>query len=646
MQQITRTYSQVRSEIAVNDIKIAGSSSSAIDFASLFTSLNGKMEKSFEKENVKSQKTTDKANVQDKSSLKSQNKRQGNVQDKEQSFQSEKVISSDTKRSEKSKENASIMEDSDLACHTDESFVTASDDAALLFENDNASLSEHAVETAEIELSGDPDESLCANENMATVTAATDKIVDDQKPLKGIILSSGDFIATSDRQLSADDIIKLGDLEKYSNEVFAIGAELGLSDDEIKTKLFEIWDSVDGNYNTRFFKNSKDIDMSALRDFLKGNISLSDLINAQKTAALNTSIKTDISSDPVKESLDSLMKEAGVTDISLEENTLTQSSDFDVETFKNIEDSLKSGQILEDNLKSLKKTVTDNGSAKNFTDDTSKTTANDTVSKSLEVLKAAASSKDGSDSKLTLEQALLAEDGVDNYDSFKDDAITEFKSTLEEAKATLSSAMSGEGDKGNSKGGYQSSHNSPFTSLNGIKDVKAQMTTSASQSGNDLLTLSKNLKENAEALAHKINEMAAKNIKTLNLTLNPEGMGKMKITIDATAADDVSKITIAASSTATKSLLEQGMQELRELLFNSSINAETEVESYDERQHHEQGKDGDSSDEREQNQENTEDSGTLFADAIEDEDVSLKRQNPDEEYVNNSQNSNSVSYFA
>ncbi|MGN0915980.1 MAG: flagellar hook-length control protein FliK [Succinivibrio sp.] len=658
MQQITRTYSQVRSEIAVNDIKIAGSSSSAIDFASLFTSLNGKMEKSFEKENVNSQKTTAKTKVQDKSSLKIQKK----DDDKALAVHSEKITSSNTKSSETVKDNEPLREDYDTARLQVETSVSARDDADLLFEKDNLELSENSVEITGIELSdsagvivsdtvvsGDTDAALGENEtavDTGSITVASDKYADDQRPLKGIILSSGDFIATSERQLTEDDLIRADDFERYSNEVFSVGAELGLSDDEVLGKLVEIWDDVAGNYNTRFFKNNKDIDMSALRDFLKGNISLSELVSAQKTAALNTSIKTDVTSDPVKESLDSLMKEAGVTEISLDENTLVENSDFDVETFKNIEESLKTGQILEDNLKSLKKAVTDNDSSRISSEGTqSKSSANDNVSKSLEVLKAAAS-KDGSDSEMSLEQVLLVEEGSENYDSFNDDAITEFKSTLEEAKATLSSAMSGEGDKGSSKGGYHSSHNNLFSSLNGIKEVKSQMTASASQSSNDLLTLSKNLKENAEALSHKINEMAARNLKSLNLTLNPQGMGKMKITIDATSADEISKITIAASYTATKSILEQGMQELRELLFNSNINAETEVESYDERHHHEQEKGGESKDEREQNQKNPDDFGTLFADTEDDEDVSLNRQGTDEEYVNNSQNSNSVSYFS
>ena len=56
----------------------------------------------------------------------------------------------------------------------------------------------------------------------------------------------------------------------------------------------------------------------------------------------------------------------------------------------------------------------------------------------------------------------------------------------------------------------------------------------------------------AHAKKLKVMEMSSRNLKSLDLTLNPEGLGKMRIVIDATSAEEISKISISASHSGTR----------------------------------------------------------------------------------------------
>lgn len=103
---------------------------------------------------------------------------------------------------------------------------------------------------------------------------------------------------------------------------------------------------------------------------------------------------------------------------------------------------------------------------------------------------------------------------------------------------------------------------------------------SKTENAPDLLKLSQNLKENAEAITQKVMSMASKNLKTVDLSLNPEHLGSMKISIAAVEGEDNAKITIAASNPATKEILEQGLSSLRESLKQVNIDANTEIVDY------------------------------------------------------------------
>ena len=165
----------------------------------------------------------------------------------------------------------------------------------------------------------------------------------------------------------------------------------------------------------------------------------------------------------------------------------------------------------------------------------------------------------------------------------------------------------------------------------------------------DLLNMSSDLKENARALAMKVMEMSSRNLKSLDLTLNPEGLGKMRIVIDATSADEISKISISASHSGTRAMLESGIDVLKNLLESNSIFAKTEVAEYDE----ERAFNGSSSEEfsqnsgqKKENEENQSDNGTLFAGGKINVEVSENHHEENNENLDISQNSSTVSYFA
>ena len=173
------------------------------------------------------------------------------------------------------------------------------------------------------------------------------------------------------------------------------------------------------------------------------------------------------------------------------------------------------------------------------------------------------------------------------------------------------------------------------------------------QSKLDLLNMSSDLKENAKALAMKVMEMSSRNLKSLDLTLNPEGLGKMRIVIDAQSAEEITKISISASHSGTRAMLESGIDVLKNLLESNSIFAKTEVAEYDE----ERAFNGSSSEEfsqnsgqnqkqHKENEENQSDNGTIFAGGKIDAEASENHHIENNENLNNSQNSNTVSYFA
>ncbi len=169
----------------------------------------------------------------------------------------------------------------------------------------------------------------------------------------------------------------------------------------------------------------------------------------------------------------------------------------------------------------------------------------------------------------------------------------------------------------------------------------------------DLLNMSSDLKENARALAEKVMEMSSRNLKSLDLTLNPEGLGKMRIVIDAASADEITRVSISASHSGTRAMLESGIDVLKNLLESNQIFAKTEVSEYSEESDlYGQNQDESSknfnqdSSHNKENEQNQSDNGTLFAGGKIDAEASENHHIDENENINISQNSNTVSYFA
>ena len=107
-------------------------------------------------------------------------------------------------------------------------------------------------------------------------------------------------------------------------------------------------------------------------------------------------------------------------------------------------------------------------------------------------------------------------------------------------------------------------------------------TTQSTQSSFSTLLMSSNLKQNAQQITESVMKMAAKNLKSVNIQLSPEGMGKLKISIDMTKSEEVASVSISASNQATKQLVEQGLTDLKERLMANDIKADPKVEEYNE----------------------------------------------------------------
>jgi hypothetical protein len=303
--------------------------------------------------------------------------------------------------------------------------------------------------------------------------------------------------------------------------------------------------------------------------------------------------------------------------------------------------------------------------------------------------------EDSIKASLTMDEILAKEDIKTKIDSILDNKKESLQNSLEKSVALLQKVVNSSAIEGNIKGEMTSQRVDAFAvnprnlSENSLEiNPQSLMSKSFSEQGGssmfsqsnpnlyssmsasgkaldgftlsgmdsqklDLLNMSSDLKENAKALAMKVMEMSSRNLKSLDLTLNPEGLGRMRIVIDASSAEEITKISISASQSGTRAMLESGIDVLKNLLESNSIFAKTEVAEYDE----ERAFNGSSSEEfsqnsgqsqkqNKENEENQSDNGTIFAGGKIDAEASENHHIENNENLNNSQNSNTVSYFA
>ncbi len=623
MQNIGNTYQTIKNNVASNgNVNSTVSKQNASDFSDLFCSLTGV---------INSKSLTATSSVQNYMNVKSSVRTIKNV----------KSTSS----------NKTLDKSSNLKTDT------------LASNKNSVKQNNHAVKTESAK-----DEDVRAN-------------LDDEENLSNKNLSSNDEIIISDllgtenTELVLDNTDLLGNTDNYTVDFSNSNQLMNASDVNALNQKIELVDKIvqrssnliSSNTNNADSLQSSSFDTENLKNSLL-NLSNEDLsyidnlddskLNEFVKTAIDATLKSDVNASkntlnasPSGESnLDSwfneLLGDAEVESVKVTTND-SENTDFGAEDFDLIEQSLKLSQSLDEKLSKA-----DVKSKIVAIMDSKEEASENTLAKSLELLRGTTQGNTNTSSRVTLDSTGLNRVNLNNTQDQKissngfqslEQAI---KSAFESSSSVMSSDLSQEGNS-------DTNQNQSFQSM-----LQQSATTNKENAQNqiskqfDLLSMSSNLKQNAQALTEKVMQMASKNLKTMDLTLNPHGLGKMKISLDVGSADDVTKISISASSPATKALVEQGMEALRQTLRNNDINAKTEVTEYEDN-HSNQNSNQEFAGNEQQSQHGQQEQnhdelsyGAFFATNDEDDNQSENLTENQTENIMNSQNGDSVSYFA
>lgn len=623
MQNIGNTYQTIKNNVASNgNVNSTVSKQNASDFSDLFCSLTGV---------INSKSLTATSSVQNYMNVKSSVRTIKNV----------KSTSS----------NKTLDKSSNLKTDTHVS------------NKNSVKQNNHAVKTESAK-----DEDVRAN-------------LDDEENLSNKNLSSNDEIIISDllgtenTELVLDNTDLLGNTDNYTVDFSNSNQLMNASDVNALNQKIELVDKIvqrssnlissnannadslqSSSFNTENLKNSllnlsnedlsyiENLDDSKLNEFVKTAIdaTLKSDVNASK----NT-LKASLSGESNLDSwFNELLGDAEVESVKVTTND-SESTDFGAEDFDLIEQSLKLSQSLDEKLskEDVKSKIV-------AIMDSKEEASENTLAKSLELLRGTTQGNTNTSSRVTLDSTGLNRVNLNNTQDQKissngfqslEQAI---KSAFESSSSVMSSDLSQEGNS-------DTNQNQSFQSmLQQSAATNKENTQNQISKQFDLLSMSSNLKQNAQALTEKVMQMASKNLKTMDLTLNPHGLGKMKISLDVGSADDVTKISISASSPATKALVEQGMEALRQTLRNNDINAKTEVTEYEDN-HSNQNSNQEFAGNEQQSQHGQQEQnheelsyGAFFATNDEDDNQSENLTENQTENIMNSQKGDSVSYFA
>ena len=623
MQNIGNTYQTIKNNVASNgNVNSTVSKQNASDFSDLFCSLTGV---------INSKSLTATSSVQNYMNVKSSVRTIKNV----------KSTSS----------NKTLDKSSNLKTDTHVS------------NKNSVKQNNHAVKTESAK-----DEDVRAN-------------LDDEENLSNKNLSSNDEIIISDllgtenTELVLDNTDLLGNTDNYTVDFSNSNQLMNVSDVNALNQKIELVDKIvqrssnliSSNANNADSLQSSSFDTENLKNSLL-NLSNEDLsyienlddskLNEFVKTAIDATLKSDVNASkntlnasPSGESnLDSwfneLLGDAEVESVKVTTND-SENTDFGAEDFDLIEQSLKLSQSLDEKLskEDVKSKIV-------AIMDSKEEASENTLAKSLELLRGTTQGNTNTSSRVTLDSTGLNRVNLNNTQDQKissngfqslEQAI---KSAFESSSSVMSSDLSQEGNS-------DTNQNQSFQSmLQQSAATNKENTQNQISKQFDLLSMSSNLKQNAQALTEKVMQMASKNLKTMDLTLNPHGLGKMKISLDVGSADDVTKISISASSPATKALVEQGMEALRQTLRDNDINAKAEVTEYEDNhsnQNPNQEFAGNEHQSQHGQQEQNQDDlsyGTFFASNDEDDNQSENLTENQTENIMNSQNGDSVSYFA
>lgn len=623
MQNIGNTYQTIKNNVASNgNVNSSVSKQNASDFSDLFCSLTGV---------INSKSLTATSSVQNYMNVKSSVRTIKNV----------KSTSS----------NKTLDKSSNLKTDT------------LVSNKNSVKQNNHAVKTESAKV-----EDVRSN-------------LDDEENLSNKNLSSNDEILISDllgtenTELVLDNTDLLGNTDNYTVDFSNSNQLMDASDVNALNQKIVLVDKIvqrssnliSSNANNADSLQSSSFDTENLKNSLLNlsNEDLSSIENLDDTklnefikTAIDTTLKSDVNaskntlnaSSSKESNLDSwfneLLGDAEVESVKVTSND-SENTDFGADDFDLIEQSLKLSKSLDEKLSKA-----DVKSKIDAIMDSKEEASENTLAKSLELLRVTTQGDTNTSSRVTLDSTGLNRVNLNNTQDQKisssgfqslEQAI---KSAFENSSSVMSSDLSqGENSDTNQNQSFQSmlQQSAATNKENTQNQISKQF---------DLLSMSSNLKQNAQALTEKVMQMAAKNLKTMDLTLNPHGLGKMKISLDVGSADDVTKISISASSPATKALVEQGMEALRQTLRNNDINAKTEVTEYEDN-HSNQNSNQEFAGNEQQSQHGQQEQnhdelsyGAFFATNDEDDNQSENLTENQTENIMNSQNGDSVSYFA
>ena len=615
MQNIGNTYQTKQSEFATSGKTVKTDVKAAFDFAAIFSDLNAKSDSHTNLSNVMASAKDNRLNAVKQSNTKKtaakEDLRKDNSINKDNEDPEEKKT--------KNKDKTTVTEDLSLALNDLNALLNDTNQEDLQVQIDPAASKDFlSVSQDNLDLASDyvpTDLVVEAKVNQHTDNAnVTDDTVD-------LVLAS-----------NSNNSKLLNQLKQFANTQDT--EVLDLSTDKLKEFLAKVDVSSLSEQDFATFKFLKE--QSVALDSPK------PLLNLPQQLATLSNGKLTVANDPLlntKVSVSNLLKELeGKVNLNTDTTSISADEDFGFKDFENIENSLKLSKLLDDELQDLDTKEQINS----IMDAKDKANAN-TLARSLELLKQVSSGMNVSP-RLNMTSS-------DRVDSNLVASKTTLESALMEKQATAFSSNSAfENGSFSENSNSQQSFNQNF--LNSLNQANKTVSTESKPTLNqtpDLLTLSKNLKENAEALTEKVMKMASRNLKSMVLDLNPTNLGKMKITLDLTSADEIAKISIGASQAGTRALVESTLDSLKETLKQNFIEAQTDVVDYEEGEpNHEQyaSDDEQHQPQHESSQQKSSDNGILFASDENSERETENSQLNDLENINNSQNANGISYFA
>lgn len=630
MQNIGNTYQTIKNNVASNgNVNSTVSKQNASDFSDLFCSLTGA---------INSKSLTATSSVQNSMNVKS-------------------PVRTIKKNVKSTSSNKTLDKSSNLKTGT------------LVSNKNSVKQNNHAVKTESAKVedvrSNLDDEENLSNKNLSSNdeilisdllgTENTELVLDNTD-----LLDKADLLGNTDNYTvdfsNSNQLMDASDVNALNQKIVLVDKIVQRSSNLISSNANNADSLQSSSFDTENLKNSllnlSNEDLSSIEnlDDTKLNEFIKTAIDATLKSDVNASKNTLNASSSEESNLDSwfneLLGDAEVESVKVTSND-SENTDFGADDFDLIEQSLKLSKSLDEKLSKA-----DVKSKIDAIMDSKEEASENTLAKSLELLRVTTQGDTNTSSRVTLDSTGLNRVNLNNTQDQKissngfqslEQAI---KSAFESSSSVMSSDLSQEGNS-------DTNQNQSFQSmLQQSAATNKENTQNQISKQFDLLSMSSNLKQNAQALTEKVMQMASKNLKTMDLTLNPHGLGKMKISLDVGSADDVTKISISASSPATKALVEQGMEVLRQTLRNNDINAKTEVTEYEDN-HSNQNSNQEFAGNEQQSQHGQQEQnhdelsyGTFFASNDEDDNQSENLTENQTENIMNSQNGDSVSYFA